>query len=119
MQSSLIQHDHLDHFLRQSLLCVTKSISFIQEIQSGKWVYYGYLMERYPQQYYSMFDRLASQDLGLMQIMLCCDNTEESQELDDVQELKPLVDFVIDNFGIGKELGLLLNGVKNRMIQKS
>ena len=39
--------------------------------------------------------------------------------MDDVQELKPLVDIVIDNFGIGKELGMLINGVKNRIIEKS
>jgi hypothetical protein len=63
--------------LRKIALTHIKTISFVHEISARKWVYYGYILEHYPNVYYKLCERLSLPDLCLMQMLLACDNIEE------------------------------------------
>ena len=63
-----------------------------------KWFYYGYHLEHYPKIYHHV-PLLSYQDLGLIQILLACDNTEDecgtSLEFEELST-GPLMDKVIE-----------------------
>jgi hypothetical protein len=72
-----------------------KHIAFVHEIIARKWVYYGYILEHFPKIYYKLADLLSYQDLGLIQILLCCDNFEGCE---DELSTRPLIETLISNF---------------------
>lgn len=71
------QYQDVDEMLQKIALTHIKTISFVHEISARKWVYYGYILEHYPNVYYKLCERLSLPDLCLMQVLLACDNIEE------------------------------------------
>ena len=55
-----------------------QGIAFVHEIMARKWFYHGYHLEHYPRIYHHV-PLLNYQDLGLIQMLLVCDNTEDDQ----------------------------------------
>jgi len=114
----------VDQILRAALRSQVKQISFVHEVTARKWIYHGEFMQYYPQIYYKLCDRLSLQDVCLVQILLSCDNIEDEDcGQTNVNEISgvygPLIDFVIDNFGLDGHLKLLLDGLKNRTLSSA
>jgi len=74
----LKEFSDLDDLLRAVLKTQIKQISFVQEITAKKWVYLGEYLEHYPNIYYNVSDRLSYQDIGLLQVLLSMDNTDDA-----------------------------------------
>jgi len=114
----------LDQNLQKIMFSTVKSISFVHEILSKKWILHGYYLEHFPNIYYGKPADMSLQDLCLMQILLCCDNLDDedssSTNLEELSgESKPLIECLIDNYGTDEQLKILFEGLKNRqLIQK-
>jgi hypothetical protein len=62
---------------------------------------------------------MSLQDLCLIQILLCCDNLDDedsnSTNLEELSgESKPLIEYLVDNYGTDDQLKMLFEGLKNR-----
>ena len=71
---SVAKMPNLDRLLKSIMFPVIKLMSFIQEIESRKWVYHGIYLESFPRIYYSILDEYLFQDLSLIQVILCSDS---------------------------------------------
>lgn len=115
LQISGIYTQGIDGMLKSILLTQIKQISFIHEVSARRWIYNGQYLEIYPQVYFNLCDKLSYQDFGLIQVLLTMDSFDD--EVQSSQER--LIDFLINNFGIDKQLQTLLKGLRAQNLSKS
>lgn len=110
--SQLEPGQSVDSALHSLALPLVKHMSFVYEVASRKWVYYGERMNRVIPNVLtqSIADTTFLQrNYGLMQMALCCDNLDtESSGQTNMEELsgeyKPLIELVIQNYGTDGQL---------------